>query len=220
MAVDSTWHHFFSINLIGDPIAPGDQQKGFTGTAAGQQALSDIESYYRNLAVWLARASTQQRLFPAAASRLRPMQPLNEMVRNHRRHAGAEVLRISAIARGLLPRSAPEWAGTLSLYAYLEATSAHALLAPHAWSQRPKMDETQAASDDLVLEAAPGGAITGLAQHPPRDGEWAHEALDEVVWEGVRHGLRLHFERQQRDSRAMVEAATQALDGLGAALAG
>jgi hypothetical protein len=69
VCVDSTWHHFFDINLIGDPVAktadPGTvppveedfiKNHGFKATADGRAHLADIEGYYRNIATWLARA--------------------------------------------------------------------------------------------------------------------------------------------------------------------
>jgi len=67
VCVDSTWHHFFDINLIGDPVAmssvvtvppevDGLKRKGFKATPQGQATLVDIKNYYRNIANWLARA--------------------------------------------------------------------------------------------------------------------------------------------------------------------
>ena len=63
VVVDSTWHHFFDINLIGDNAAnrPSftDPRKalwsqGFTHSAAGQQVLSQINQYFRNIVNWLS----------------------------------------------------------------------------------------------------------------------------------------------------------------------
>ena len=59
VATDATWHHFVNINLVGDPSEPvGDPKRlGFLYSAAGQAHLEQIKTYYRNLAVWLARPS-------------------------------------------------------------------------------------------------------------------------------------------------------------------
>jgi hypothetical protein len=63
VVVDSTWHHFFDINLIGDNAAnrPAftDPRKtlwsqGFTYSTAGQQVLHKIDQYFRNIAYWLS----------------------------------------------------------------------------------------------------------------------------------------------------------------------
>lgn len=48
VVTDSTWHHYFNINLW-----------GFPQTAQGLDALKYIEAYYLNLAVWLAPPALQ-----------------------------------------------------------------------------------------------------------------------------------------------------------------
>jgi len=56
--VDSTWHHFFNINLTGRPGSSDPRaQQGFYGSAAGLDAYEDIKAYFRNIAVYLARKS-------------------------------------------------------------------------------------------------------------------------------------------------------------------
>jgi hypothetical protein len=53
VAVDSTWHHFFDLNIVGDPAAPAPKNAGFNATAAGQAALARIENYFVNIVTWL-----------------------------------------------------------------------------------------------------------------------------------------------------------------------
>lgn len=58
--VDATWHHFFNINLVGYPASPDPaKQLGFLASPAGRAAFEDIKSYFRNIAVWLARPARQ-----------------------------------------------------------------------------------------------------------------------------------------------------------------
>lgn len=63
--VDSTWHHWFDVNLTGrmflfddtpGNVETGDPRKlnGFNDTAAGQAALDKIRNYFRNVAIWLS----------------------------------------------------------------------------------------------------------------------------------------------------------------------
>lgn len=69
--VDSTWHHWFDVNLTGrmllfsdTPVPPGppnlnntgdpDKLDGFNNTAAGIASLNKIRNYYRNVAIWLS----------------------------------------------------------------------------------------------------------------------------------------------------------------------
>ena len=65
VVVDSTWHHWFDVNLTGrmalftdNPgnIESGDPRKlqGFNATASGQAALDKIKNYFRNVAIWLS----------------------------------------------------------------------------------------------------------------------------------------------------------------------
>ncbi len=60
VAADSTWHHFFDIDLLGDPSADPVNDNGYIATPAGQKALKQIENYYLNLAVWLAPPNAQK----------------------------------------------------------------------------------------------------------------------------------------------------------------
>jgi hypothetical protein len=55
---DSTWHHWFDINLTGI-AAPPSPYAGFDATAAGQAALKKIDAYYLNCGVWLAPPDRQ-----------------------------------------------------------------------------------------------------------------------------------------------------------------
>lgn len=56
VVVDATWHHFFNINLVGDPTSPDPQKRvGFAASPAGRATFEEIKAYFRNIAVWLAR---------------------------------------------------------------------------------------------------------------------------------------------------------------------
>jgi len=55
---DSTWHHWFDINLTGT-AAPPSPYAGFDATAAGQVALKKIDAYFLNCGVWLAPPDRQ-----------------------------------------------------------------------------------------------------------------------------------------------------------------
>lgn len=55
---DSTWHHWFDINLTGI-AAPPSPYAGFDATPAGQAALKKIDAYFLNCGVWLAPPDRQ-----------------------------------------------------------------------------------------------------------------------------------------------------------------
>jgi hypothetical protein len=71
VVVDSTWHHWFDVNLTGrmqlfddtpGNIETGDNRKlnGFLDTPAGVAALDRIRNYFRNVALWLAPPKLQR----------------------------------------------------------------------------------------------------------------------------------------------------------------
>lgn len=56
--VDSTFHHYTDINLIGDPTAVPPKTVGFQ-TPSGQHVLDQMGQYYRNIVTWLAPPTAQ-----------------------------------------------------------------------------------------------------------------------------------------------------------------
>jgi hypothetical protein len=65
IVADSTWHHWFDINLIG-LSGSGAPYTGFTTTPSGQVALKKIDAYYLNCGVWLAPPAVQSAMRFAA----------------------------------------------------------------------------------------------------------------------------------------------------------
>lgn len=65
IVADSTWHHWFDINLTGI-AAPPSPYAGFDDTIAGHEALKKIDAYYLNCAVWLAPPDRQTAMRNAA----------------------------------------------------------------------------------------------------------------------------------------------------------
>lgn len=62
---DSTWHHWFDINLTGR-LSPPSPYSGFDETAAGKAALKKIDAYFLNCGVWLAPPNKQTEMRNAA----------------------------------------------------------------------------------------------------------------------------------------------------------
>lgn len=65
IVADSTWHHWFDINLTGI-AAPPSPYAGFDATPAGQAALKKIDAYFLNIGVWLAPPVRQAEMRNAA----------------------------------------------------------------------------------------------------------------------------------------------------------
>lgn len=69
VVVDSTWHHWFDVNLTGRDIGRLDstpysalnpKTEGFLASASGIAALARIQNYYVNIGLWLAPKSDRQ----------------------------------------------------------------------------------------------------------------------------------------------------------------
>jgi hypothetical protein len=60
IVADSTWHHWFDINLIGVEGSLTSDDQGFPVSTSGQSVLKKIESYFLNVAIWLAPKAKQR----------------------------------------------------------------------------------------------------------------------------------------------------------------
>jgi hypothetical protein len=58
IVADSTWHHWFDINLTGASAAPS-VYAGFDATADGQAVLKQLDAFFLNVGVWLAPPARQ-----------------------------------------------------------------------------------------------------------------------------------------------------------------
>jgi hypothetical protein len=63
IVADSSWHHWFDINLLGREIP---HYMGFDATPEGEAALKKIDAYFLNCGVWLAPPERQEEMRNAA----------------------------------------------------------------------------------------------------------------------------------------------------------
>lgn len=89
VVVDSTWHHWMDVNLIGrprsgdqvDPVPDNDPKAfGFEYSAAGQAAYGRIKEYFLNVAKWLGAPAKQNCMFTRATWGFVIRYPLAEVV--------------------------------------------------------------------------------------------------------------------------------------------
>jgi hypothetical protein len=88
VVVDSTWHHWMDINLVGrpaapidfvDPVAAGDpKREGFLHTTDGEEALARIKEYFLNTAKWLGSPAKQNCMLMRATWGIVIRYPLSE----------------------------------------------------------------------------------------------------------------------------------------------
>lgn len=91
VVVDSTWHHWMDINLVGrppapidfvDPVAAGDPKRdGFNHSAAGQAELARIKEYFLNTAKWLGAPAKQNCMLMRATWGIIIRYPLSEKLK-------------------------------------------------------------------------------------------------------------------------------------------
>ena len=58
VVVDATWHHWFNINLTGFLAATDPESPGYDPSVVPK--WEEIKAYFRNVAAWLARTTTQR----------------------------------------------------------------------------------------------------------------------------------------------------------------
>ncbi|WP_133901136.1 hypothetical protein [Actinophytocola oryzae] len=213
VAVDATWHHFFNVNLVGDPLAPEDPIKsvGFAASESGRAALADIRSYYRNLAVWLARPVSQRTMWWQAVWAARWHHRVSMDLRPALFGGPddldlVELLRVGAEAREVLATTvtradALQWAGRHGIGS----------VDPELWeSLRPQLDpwRQRAAGDpeqtghlpnlttsllpETVLDAVVGAVVYALAARFPDPTQEARDQLAELDWPAE---VRPHLDR-------------------------
>jgi hypothetical protein len=194
VVVDSTWHHFFDINLIGDPIAPAPKTLGFKASPSGQAALADIENYYRNIAFWIARPGALWRLFPAIAWAALKSQPLNMIVNSRHNYDYADMLRIGALGLQNLYRFLPPCTMIVILWQYMVEGPVR-VVPPDPWAgPSPDPGDPVFIDPAAMLEATLGASVIALdaerAEIEKMPTDKAAEAVTRAVRSGVEHGLR------------------------------
>ncbi|MEX3943319.1 hypothetical protein AB4Y44_27970 [Paraburkholderia sp. BR10937] len=182
VCVDSTWHHFFDINLIGDPAAPPPKTLGFKASPTGQAYLENIKNYYRNIGVWLARPATLSRHFAAGAWAALNTQPLNIMVRRGD-YSLTEVLKFGYLARDALLRTVPPCSVLVFMWPQF-VDGPVPVIPPDPWAGLSKGDPV--IDPQVLLAAALGSAVVGLAQERDRIVALGVEEAVRAISESVR----------------------------------
>lgn len=223
VAVDSTWHHLFDVNLTGAEDAPTGsiKSKGFPASAAGIAAFEDIKSYFRNIAIWIARPSAQQAMMADALWNARWGGLVLEGVTQ-----STSVFLAGAYARDALGRIATQCQITkFRLDIPWELPLPIPL--PDPWDKPrpgpgPGPDPTPFIDTKVIEDALLGGAILGLVRafpHPvaPPPREAVIRAMGEGSREAVK-ALEAHAREEAHRLRAHVEGLERNVAELGRAL--
>lgn len=209
VSVDSTWHHFFNINLIGDPAAPAPKNQGFNASPAGKAVLVDIQSYYRNIGTWLARPETQRRHFAAAAWFATVSQPLNMLVRPGHTYNVRDIIQLGSFGLQSLQHLVPlcatlVWAWTM----FVEGPAPVPL--PDPWAKVRNGDPV-ILDPGLLLRVALGSAVLALANERKtigsKEADEAAEIIMRLTTEAVASSRRLLAQEMERYAEGLTKLA-------------
>ena len=187
VAVDSTWHHFFDINIIGDPIAPFPKTEGFNASADGIIALTQIKAYYKNIATWIARPRALLRTFASAVWYSLRSQPLSMIISNRRTYSYADTLHIGALAIENLFRIEPPCLIIISLWKYFVEGPVR-VIPPDPWA-KPGLDNSPVVDPMLIVKSCLGSAIVQVGRQLPQLEKLEAEEAVGLVVKSVQHGV-------------------------------
>jgi hypothetical protein len=182
VVVDSTWHHWFNVNLRGLDNTPHSTN------------YKDILAYFRNVAVWLAPKERQNRMRLTGQVLALFTQGMVERTLTIRELRPELFYPIGIEARDALGRLAPQCQVNHWLFE---------LLSPQLPQLRERIEGVKLEEEpdlwesyvlDRLFVTALGGAMASLAvaarKSDYRDGDPVIEAADEIVLEGLRMGLK------------------------------
>jgi hypothetical protein len=207
VVVDSTWHHIFDINLVGDPVAPSPKTLGFKATADGQAVLARIEEYYRNVAVWICRRTRIESLFAGVSLWLGRVQPLNEVLGRK----AIEPLSVGAYAWERLVAVLPSCLSTGFTVWIVEGPVAVPLGGdPWGGAGQPE----PGGDPEQIAVAVLGGAITELAGGRWAEGDATAARAVEASFAGAKEGLRALGTLMRAEARDLAAVADRIEDAL------
>jgi len=186
--VDSTWHHWFNINLTGLRAENGTEYK-------------DVLAYFRNCAIWLAPKDEQARMRRAGTLITLLTPRLIEEAVTWRELLPTRFYPIGVFARDALGRIAPQCqsaAWFFDLVAPLLPDRLHRMFDADVLEKAVRLERLEGRTAALVADAAAttlyGGAINAIAVELNKYGldkmGEMHERLDEIARSGAKAAMR------------------------------
>lgn len=219
VVTDATWHHFFNINLTGDPSSGiPDQQQGYYFSADGLAKYEDIKTYYRNIAVWLARPERHHcmrwrsiwalRWDHRIAMDMRPLRfadvPLEEF------------LRIGVIARDVLGRIASQCQSYQWILDWLKTVKMVEKIRP--WpplpDPPPEWDMTGVFLANALVDGTLGAAMYALREQFPEPTDEARRGGEKADREIHERALTLVRQRVEEAARQIQKRTEEAMSQL------
>lgn len=193
IAVDSTWHHFVNINVIGQiPHNQKDKKhQGFNHSDESKKVYNDIKTYWRNLGVWLAPKKIQKSILATALWAIRWSYPLVEELSSRTVQKGLSregILYLGHVARYSLNKISSEEQVIQWIIPYLTEIQD---------TVDPWWGNSESAPDlvfDVTLNSVLGGMILSIAKEFPERSQEnklrAERELNQVLDSGVYLGIK------------------------------
>lgn len=218
VVVDSTWHHFFDINLIGDPTAPAPKNQGFHASAAGQAALAKIDNYFVNIATWLSPGRGYFLLGGLLAA-MRSAEAVELMPLFRKPRAAEDMLRVGDYVYGGLRRYLPPCSVlNIVLNEYYEMQPIFKLPdPPDPWKQREGGDPARYSIDPTGWAvAALGGMAAEVFGALHREEKLDLPHARRAMQQGLLKGLQAFAHRNAKQARELLKASEEMLDCMAA----
>lgn len=182
IVVDSTWHHWFNVNLYGLQSENGDEYK-------------DILAFYRNVAIWLAPKARQTEMRRAGTRIFYLTASMFEHYLTLDRFRPELFYPLGIYARDALGRIAPQCQSAAWWHFWLElALPASSIKAINKSLTEADNDPFERAAIETVIATAVGGAINGMAVAMHKQGFNSEKPieteLDAAAAEGGRMALK------------------------------
>lgn len=181
IVVDSTWHHWFNVNLVGLRSAGGNNYK-------------DILAYFRNVAIWLAPKRQQAAMRRAGQRILMLTETLVEVTPGLTEFKPERFYSLGVLARDALGRIAPQ-CQSAAWFVELVVPFMPSAAIKAALNERFDSVHTlvEAATLDALSTTIFGGMINAVAIQINKRGldkldSW-DQALDQASEEGAKQGL-------------------------------
>ena len=167
--VDSTWHHWFNINLFGLRAENGDEYR-------------DILAFYRNVAIWLAPKSQQNAMRRAGTLIFMLSPSMIEHTLTLREFRIEDLYPIGIHARDALGRVAPQCQSSAWFLEVTERLMPKAMLKTlAARGVNERVDVFEATAMDVIAASIFGGIVNALAIEINKRGFEKLESIDQEM---------------------------------------
>ncbi|TAE90263.1 MAG: hypothetical protein EAY81_00990 [Bacteroidetes bacterium] len=196
IVVDSTWHHFVNINLIGSGEGVGFSDHHF----------DIIQQYYMNIANWMLRKSTlncakgwifinllkDSQIIEANLNN--PNQPLKEIKINDLHSIG--ILAKEILSSAFTPMFAEEFMSEL-----IEDIAPEYVKHLQPWDISNTINKSKFFNEDFIISTAIGAGFVAIREHINKllnndaNGEEIYNEMPKYLDEGLRYGLSAALEQ-------------------------